>query len=559
MTFRKSILLLMSLSMIAALVACGGSSSTTIITPPPPPPVTGPLPDGNYVFSLIGDDDTGQYSLAGAFTVSQGSITTGEQDFVDFPNTAYSDQINPTGSSITASSDGNLIITLATCLATDCTQNDTKVGVTGIETLDASVLPNNAAKAFITEYDSSASSSGELDLQTSAVLPTLPVGYAFMITGLDSAQCQTSLGGVINITSATAISGANSVFDVNDCGGTPAPAVLLSDQSFNASTSTISGPDTSGRLVFSLVPSATLAQINLVGYIVSPNQIDLVETTDGNVNFGTTSGIAFNQTNPGQFTTASASGNTYVAGLNGGDVNGVLKAATQITTNADGSVSGFIDFNDLSTAEPASPDPVSAPATAYTVDPTGRVTITGLSDSATPPNVFDIELYLDGNGHALALTLDNANVLVGIGYQQSGAGSFAATSFNGSYAMGATGWDVNGFGELDAVGPVTATGSSGTFSGDVDLNWLQSPGPVYPNAPVSGTFAPSSNATAAADGIFTGTITGVDVTTCTLFTTTSTGNCTADIFNYYLIDATGDNIAIETDFNQLTLGAFAQQ
>src|SRR5208282_3266148 len=101
MTFPKSILVLISLSAIAALLACGGSSTTTTTTPPPPPPVTGPLPDGNYVFSLIGDDAaSGQYSLSGVFTVSQGSITTGEQDFVDYPNFTESDMINPTGSSV---------------------------------------------------------------------------------------------------------------------------------------------------------------------------------------------------------------------------------------------------------------------------------------------------------------------------------------------------------------------------------------------------------------------------------------------------------------------------
>jgi hypothetical protein len=549
MTFRKSILLLISLSMIAALLACGGSSSTTMTTPPPPPPPeTGPLPDGNYVFSLIGDDAaSGQYSVAGIFTVSQGSITTGEQDFVDFPNITYNDMINPTGSSVTASADGNLTITLATCLATDCTQNDPNIGVTGIETLDASVLPNNPARAFITEYDASASGSGELDLQSSTTLPTPPIGYTFISTGMDSGFCQTALGGVININGATTISAANSVFDANDCG---AP---LAAQTFTAASS-VGAPDPLGRVTFQLVPTANYSQINLVGYIVSPNQIDLVETTDNNPNLGTTSGIAFSQgTTTGNFNTASASGNTYVVGLSGGDsVGTVLQAATQITPNADGSVSGFIDFNDLVTVEPASPDPVGAPVTSYVVDPTGRVTIAGLSDSATPPNAFNIQLYLDGNGHALAITLDTNDFLAGIGYQQSGAGSFAATSFSGSYAVGATGWDVAGQGEFDAVGPVTAPASSGTFSGDVDLNWLGSAGPVYPDAPVSGAF------TSNADGIFTGTITGVDVTTCPLFTTGAPG-CTADIFNYYLIDATGDNIAIETDPNQLTLGAFAQQ
>jgi hypothetical protein len=548
MTFRRSILLLISLSMIAALLACGGSSTTTTTTPPPPPPVTGPLPDGNYVFSLIGDDAaSGQYSVSGVLTVSQGSITTGEQDFVDYPNFTESDMINPTGSSVTTSADGNLTITLATCLATDCTQNDTSVGVLGIETLDASVLPNDPAKALITEYDASATGSGELDLQTSTTLPTPPVGYAFISTGVDSTFCQTALGGVININGATTISATNSVFDANDCGA-PLPA-----QAFTAASSVVA-PDTFGRLELNLIPTANYTQINLVGYIVSPNQIDLVETTDGNLNFGTTSGIAFSQgTTTGNFNTASASGNTYVVGLNGGDSVGVvLQVAAQITPNADGSVSGFVDFNDLSTVEPASPDPVAAPPPAYTVDLTGRVTITGLSDNAHTPDVFNIQLYLDGNGHALAITLDTNDFLAGIGYQQSG-GPFAATSFSGVYTMGATGWDVNGQGELDAVGPVTATGGSGTFSGDVDLNWLDSTaGPVYPDAPVSGAFTSNAN------GIFTGTITGVDVTTCSLFTTAAAG-CTADIFNYYLIDAAGDNIAIETDASQLTLGAFAQQ
>jgi hypothetical protein len=549
MTFRKSILLLISLCMIAALLACGGSSSTTTTPPPPPPPPpTGPLPDGNYVFSLIGEDDTGQYSVAGVFTVSQGAITTGEQDFVDLPNITYNDMINPTGSSVTASADGNLTIALATCLATDCTQNDPNIGVTGIETLDASVLPNNPARAFITEYDASATGSGELDLQTSTTLPTPPIGYAFITAGMDSGFCQTALGGVINISGATTISTANSVFDANDCG---AP---LAAQTFTAASS-VGTVDPFGRVELNLIPTANYTQINLIGYIVSSNQIDLVETTDDNQNFGTTSGIAFSQgTTTGNFTTASASGNTYVAGLKGGDsVSAALQAATQITPNADGSVSGFIDFNDLVTVEPASPDPVAAPAASYAVDPTGRVTITGLADNATTPNTFNIQLYLDGNGHALAITLDTNDFLAGIGYQQSGAGSFAATSFTGSYAMGATGWDANFQGEMDAVGPVTATGSSGTFSGDVDLNWFGSAGPVYPDAPVSATF------TSNADGIFTGTITGVDVTTCPLFTTSATGPCSADLFNYYLIDATGDNIAIETDPNQLTLGAFAQQ
>jgi hypothetical protein len=239
--------------------------------------------------------------------------------------------------------------------------------------------------------------------------------------------------------------------------------------------------------------------------------------------------------------------------LNGYDVSGVLQAVGLITFGAT-SVTGFVDFDDLVMVEPATPDPVTAPA--YIVDSTGRVTIIGLTDASGVAD-FNLQLYLDGNGHALAITMDSTDTIGGAGSQQSAGGSFIAASFSGPYGMDATGWNPGertGTGsEFDAVGPVVATGSGGTISGAVDLNWLFSAGPIYPGAPVSGTFASS------ADGIFTGgSITGVDVTNCKLFTPTGAG-CTDDVFNYYLIDAAGDNIAIETDSNQLTLGFFAQQ
>jgi len=35
--------------------------------------------------------------------------------------------------------------------------------------------------------------------------------------------------------------------------------------------------------------------------------------------------------------------------------------------------------------------------------------------------------------------------------------------------------------------------------------------------------------------------------------------CTDDTFIYYLVDPAGNNIAIETDGNQITLGYFIQQ
>jgi len=503
------------------------------------------LADGNYVFSLFGADViTDVYSVSGVFTIANGAITGGEQDFVDFANFTESDLINPVGSSMTTAADGNLQIILATCLGVDCTQADTNVGVAGVETLAGSILPLNPNKALITEFDASASGSGEISLQDPAAIVTPSGGYAFGLNGRDFNGCPAAFGGVINVDgSGGNISGAGSIFDANDC------ATPLQAETFTAST--VSAPDAMGRVVFTLNPAdtANFLQIVLVGYIVDANQIHLVEGFDSFS--GTTGGTAFSQgANTGTFTGTSVSGSSYVVGLTGFDVPFALQVAGLFTFNSDGSISGFINYNDHTGTAVQAPAAITG-GTWIEDAVTGRISLTGVTDGVA---TFDAEAALDGNGHLLALSMDlNSDVIQGRGFQQSGGGTFTSGSFSGAYALGVTGIDINFGDELDAVGPVVADGG-GTFTGFTDLNWLFStgPGPTFSNAPVSGTF------TAAANGVFTGTVTGVDVTSCTAFNASGTG-CTADAFTYYLIDATGDNIAIQTDPSQVTLGYFVQQ
>jgi|HubBroStandDraft_1064217.scaffolds.fasta_scaffold00949_15 hypothetical protein len=541
-----------NVTIVATSISDDTQSASAAVT------VNAALVDGNYVYSLSGEDDFGLYDLSGVFVVSGGAITGGEQDFVDYDdpgNFTESDQINGTlgcsngGSCLSSTPDGNLQITLVTCNRTDCTSADTNIGNDGVETLAASVLPLNPNKALITEFDLSATSSGTLDFQTSTAAPVAPVGYAFGLNGLDSNGNFLSMGGVIDIDSAGTISGAGSIFDANDD--------MVDFQMETFATSTVMGPDGMGRLTFTLNPADTgdfPNPIILIGYIVDANHIRLVESFDGFQ--AVTGGTALGQgTNTGNFSSSSVSGNSYVVGLSGLDNFYILQAAGLFTLNSDGTVSGFINYNDLSGLGPQTPSPITAGT--YTVDNktsglpdagTGRVTLTGVTDGVlTTP--ITLQFYLDGNGKVLAASMDTTDVLGGSGAQQTGA--FTAGSFSGAYAMDVTGWDTFGD-EFDAVGPVTATpsGSGGAFSGAVDLNGVFTSGNTFPAAPVSGTFA--SNA----DGIFTGTVTGVDITSCTLF---GGAGCSADVFVYYLIDATGDNIAIETDTNQLTLGVVAQQ
>ena len=240
--------------------------------------------------------------------------------------------------------------------------------------------------------------------------------------------------------------------------------------------------------------------------------------------------------------------------MNGWDTSfDVLQVANQLTLTAGAGVTGFLDFNDLvnstGTAPLTSPDPVTA--TTYTVDAAGAgdVTISGITDASG--NGYNAQLYLDGNGHALAISMDSDDAIAGAGFVQ-----VAPSAPSGAYGTDVTGWDFNLDGEFDGVGPVAGTGS-GTFAGFDDLNWLNlqvTPVEATDNT-VMGTIAASSAPATA--GIGSGTITGLDVTDCPAFG--AAGPCTADAFSYYVIDAAGDNIFIEVDLNQATLGVAAQQ
>jgi hypothetical protein len=296
--------------------------------------------------------------------------------------------------------------------------------------------------------------------------------------------------------------------------------------------------------VFNLVPAGSKpAPFSLAGYIIDSTHMKLVETSDA---LGAVmGGIALGQgTNTGNFATLFVPGTSFVFSAGGKDTtnnftNAVFQAAGVLTANTDGTVSGTLNYNDLNEISPQSPIAFTG---TYTLDPTGRMTLTNLTDGGGVFTFPSWEYYLTGSGAGTVgtmVSMDPTDVLSGLCFQQTGS-PFSASSFSGTYVMNATGADPQSEAELDAVGPVTA-GSSGSFAGTVDLNWLFHTGAV-PDLTVSGTFTASSS------GAFTGTITGLDVNS-------PTNN---DAFTYYIIDTT-KVVAIETDSNQLTLVYFEIQ
>lgn len=505
--------------MVTASVSGASTPASFSLTNTVPP---GPaLADGTYVFSVTGEATTAQgsspyYFLAGTFTVSGGTITGGEQDYVD--SFIYGTQDAITSGTVTATADGNLLIVLNV-------PGDTNVGVNGVETFDITAF--STTRARIIAFDNDTTASGRMDVQSSTAAPS--AGYAFFTGGEDGSGNPVAIGGVINIDTPGTISGTGSIFDANDNGS----GTTYLNQTF--STSTVSAPDAFGRVLFTLNPTANFPQINLAGYIVDTSHIRLVEQEPSSSTFnGTMGGIAIGQgTNTGALT--SVSGNSYVAGLAGLDPTGVLLSAGVITTNVGGTISGAINYNDLGKTVPMTPSTITGGT--YTVDPSGigRVTMTSVTDGNV---MLNLQAYLTGSGSEAEITIismDTGDIQAGYGFLQSNAGSFTAASLSGTYVLDATGFSpASGEPELDAVGQIIADGV-GTLIGTVDLNYFG----VSQTAPVtaSGTFAANAN------GAFTGAITGLDVTTST----------NADTFVYYLIDAT-KAFAIETDTNQLTLG-----
>ncbi|HUB01277.1 MAG TPA: hypothetical protein VL983_01280 [Terriglobales bacterium] len=482
------------------------------------------LSDGTYVFHLSGVDSNvingiSNYYVAGAFTIAGGSITGGEQDFVDYYDSA-TDTFDPASSSIQSTADGNLQIVLSTV------GPDWSVGVNGVETINASVV--SSSSALISEFDSFGSSTGTLDRQAGS--PATPsLGYAFFVSGLDQAAIPLGLGGVINVDGSGTISGNGSVLDINDGG------VITQNQTFEPSTVTV--PDAFGRVQFNLVPSANagIPSLTLTGYVVDGTTIQVVEGMDDFM--GDIGGTLLGQSsNTGNFGNGSVAGATYVVSAEGVDTNGPLQLAGALTFNASGgSMAGNITFNDLA-GQVVTTNVTSG---TYSVDATGRVTITGLTAGALGP--ASLRLYLDGNGNALTVSMDSSEVTAGSSFQQTVGASLTASS----YSISADGtspptestqpWAPLSDSNVpwSAVGIISADGS-GNLTGFTDIGTLG--GPQTTDVTLSGTASGSNQ-------VLSGTITGLDAASET----------NQDGFAYYVVDGTRC-VAIETDTAQLGLG-----
>jgi len=395
----------------------------------------------SYVFQAAGIDAHGPYQLTGALTADgAGNITGGEQHY---SNTVSVYVGSITGGSYSIGTDGRGTITLDT--------DTPNVGVGGVETLGLVVI--DGTKGLITEFDTSATSSGTLDLQTPK--SHLSGGYAFVTSGVNLASTPKPLGfgGIINVDGPGTISGKGSVADDID----------NTTQNLNQTlTGTVASPDPFGKAVFTLTASFTAQTVVLVGYVIDDTHVRLIE----NDTYGITAGTALGQgAATGTFTNSSFNATVVFETLGQSTVGPTVYAGLFATDGA-----GNISSGGIADENAAGTPTTGTLAGTYSVDPskTGRVTTT-LTFGGNPGPTLMLYLTGDASTPALILQVDKAPIeTAGAAYTQATPGAYTAGSFNLNYAMNFVAYPTGK--EDDGTGQVIADGIS-ALAGTMDTNY----------------------------------------------------------------------------------------
>ena len=278
---------------------------------------------------------------------------------------------------------------------------------------------------------------------------------------------------------------------------------------------------------------------SFAGYTVDGAHILLEETDSYDTlatpdYLGAMSGEAFSQgALTGNFSTASVAGSTYVFGAQGVDSNlkgiALLVVAGMFSLNADGTVNGVLNWGDGSSRTTQPPLPFTG---TYTIDSTGRIVLSNLTDGST--STYNMYFYVSADGSGVVFSNDASDVFQGQAYPQQ-SGPFSAASFSGTYPMLVSFYA--GDSAFTEVGTATVSASSGTntLAGYVDT----SNGKVDQN--FTGSFTPSAN------GVFQGTLDSLY----------PLPGGAAELFTLYLVDST-HGFAVETDDTGVALVEFRQ-
>lgn len=444
----------------AALTGCGsnGSGITNPVAPPSGSFSNSNL-NGTYVFSVSGEDFNGApYALVGTFAANgSGGISGGAYDMNDaeFSTNSISPVANQaiTGGSYSVQVDGRTKVTLNTTTPFSGSSG-------GASNITLDLVLQNSSHGLVIQFDTNASGSGTVDLQTSGATPTGT--YAFSFSG--STVGGETLATVGNFTVGTGITG---LIDINEGGILP-----FANEALTGSLSV--GP--------SATPSTTLSSGGLNGtfdvFAIDATHLKFIEMDATNILIGD----AYAQTSTAMpvgtqaFTLAGCSpcgSTTFNPQAMGGFI--VTDASGNITnaSNEDYNVGGTSN----STSGPFTG------AYAPTSSATGRYQLSGFTSFVGGTTYA----AYPSSGGLLLLEIDNAGLSIGAAYPQTSGASFAASQGYGLNLTGmnsATGSPV----EVDDIAEFTSATGGTLSSGVIDENFAPGGSPILGLALSSGTY-----------------------------------------------------------------------
>ena len=367
--------------------------------------------NGHYAFLFNGfDDATGkQVAVAGSFTADGfGNITGGEEDIngpagpqtgVTFTGTYIVGLDNRGTATITNSLPGNVTYAFS------------------VGSFNAGV----ATKARLIEFDDKTGppgpgtrGSGIMRLQdpTAFTQASIKGSYGFGLSGQDGAGGRLASAGIFSADGAGNITSGTE--DSNDAG------TVHNSVAF---TGTYTAPDaTNGRAAGTVTYTSPATNFSL--YVVSASEAFLM-TTDAESTTGLQSGdMLLQASTPYSNSSLNAASVFYEVGVNA--ASPTTKSNVQIglfTPNGSGGLTILSDENDGGVITANS----TASGLTYSVDPSGRVTVTG--GAGTPP-----VLYLVDANKAFVLGADTS---VGFGFLESQSGApFGLFSLGGNFFSG---------------------------------------------------------------------------------------------------------------------------
>jgi hypothetical protein len=504
MSFRNRLVLLIAIIVpaLALLVGCGGNgNSVTNPVAPPSGSFSKSSLNGTYVFSVSGADSSGApYAIVGTFTANGGgAITGGTLDINDaqFPSLSIAPIANaPISGSSTyhVGVDGRGTATL----------NNSTAFVNAI-VLD--FVLQDSTHGLVTEFDSTATGSGTLDLQSSGTTPT--GSYAFSFSGLIGSSSSAAVGD-FTLGSGGAITGLE---DFNEGG-------IANNINQPLSGQMVLGP--------SSTPSTQLSTPNIAGtydvFAIDATHLKFIEM-DAN---GTLSGDAFSQSS-----TAIPTG-TLAFTLVGGNSTSSMAAGGFMVTDGAGNITT------------ASTEDVNATATAsfsaqYSTTGPGRFLLNNFSNFV---GGTEYAAY-PSSGGVLLLEIDSSgSLMAGAAYPQTSGATFAASQ---GYGLNLSGTGTNpttsSAVEVDDIAEFTANSTGATLTGVIDENFNPGGSPNYALA-LSGQYSAPVN--------------GRGQVSATAGNSTNTTLNGGFGLTFYTVDGTTFPF-IETDGSQVSSGVFVAQ